>query len=150
MKDHQITELVNSLTKTAETFSRSQSLRERIKGDVMEALKAPEGKEHKPPTHPEGQEDWKPDYSVAPRRVVSAAMMRDGRIITGARHFDRIMKAQMEATEGLKWWNSCEQGFIDQFGDFMSREVAWVVAVHQKQIFQQCSAPGTLYSENLY
>jgi hypothetical protein len=42
---------------------------------------------------------WKPDYSVTPRRVVCAAMLKEGRIITGARHFDEIMRRQMEATE---------------------------------------------------
>ena len=90
------------------------------------------------------------DYSKVPRRVVCAAMLKDGRIITGARHFDKVMRAQMELTEGLKWWRSCSQGFIDQFGDFMTREEAWVVAMHQKQIFRQVSTPGCLYSENLY
>ena len=94
--------------------------------------------------------DWKPDYTVTPRRVVCAAMLKEGRIITGARHFDKIMRAQMTASEGIAWWRDCKQGFIDQFGDFMSRSEAWVVAVDQSQIRQEVSSPGKLYSENLY
>lgn len=94
--------------------------------------------------------DWKPDYTITPRRIVCAAMWKEGRIITGARHFDKVMRQQMEASEGLAWWRSCEQGFIDQFGDFINRSEAWKIAEDQKQILMEVSAPGTLYSENLY
>ena len=93
---------------------------------------------------------WRPDYSVTPRLVVCAAMLKEGRIVTGARHFDKIMRAQMEASEGIAWWKSCKQGFIDQFGDFMDRTEAWNVAIAQGQIRREVSGPGTLYSENLY
>jgi hypothetical protein len=94
--------------------------------------------------------EWKPDYKLAPQRVVCAAMFKEGRIITGARHFDKVMVAQMKASEGLAWWRSCQQGFIDQFGDFMTREEAWVVAETNGQIFRDVSTAGCLYSENLY
>ena len=96
-------------------------------------------------------DEWKPDYSVTPRRVVCAAMLKDCRIITGARHFDKVMRSQMEATEGVNWWKSCKQGFIDQFGDFMTREEAWTAAVDQEQIHRRCGGDDPcLYSENLY
>lgn len=98
----------------------------------------------------EKEEEWKPDYSVTPRRIVCAAMEKEGRIICGARHFDKIMRAQMEATEGVRWWKDCEQGFIDQFGDFINREEAWNIAVDRGQIYREVSYVGTLYSENLY
>jgi hypothetical protein len=94
--------------------------------------------------------EWKPDYSVTPRRIVCAAMFKEGRVITGARHYDKIMRAQMLASEGIAWWRSCKQGFIDQFGDFLDRQEAWKIADEQGQISREVSAPGTLYSENLY
>jgi hypothetical protein len=93
---------------------------------------------------------WRPDYSVAPQRVVCAAMYKEGRIVTGARHFDKLMLAQMKNSEGISWWRSAESGFIDQFGDFMGRQHAWQVAEQQGQILREVSSPGTLYSENLY
>lgn len=101
-------------------------------------------------TPPINSAEWRPDYSVTPRRIVCAAMFKDGRIITGARHYDKIMRAQMEASEGIAWWRSCTQGFIDQFGDFLNREDAWKIAKAGRQIKRQVSTPGTLYSENLY
>lgn len=96
--------------------------------------------------------EWKPDYTLTPRRVVCAAVRKGDRIITGARHFDKIMRAQIKAAEGFDFWKGggVEQGFIDQFGDFMDRKTAWSVARDQDQIRQEVSAPGTLYSENLY
>ena len=93
---------------------------------------------------------WRPDYRVRQRRVVSAAMRKDGRLIVGPRHFDKVMRAQMRATEGIKWWRSCEQGFIDQFGDFMTREEAWEVAEAADQLLRDCGTSGRLYSEHLY
>lgn len=94
--------------------------------------------------------EWKPDYNVTPRRIVCAAMRKEDRIITGTRHFDKIMRAQMKASEGIPWWKDCHQGFIDQFGDFLTREEAWTIAINQNQIHRDVSCPGTLYSENLY
>ena len=95
--------------------------------------------------------EWKPDYSVTPRRVVCAAIRKEGRILAGARHFDKVMRAQIEASEGMGWWKlGAEQGFIDQFGDFLTREEAWSVARIENQIIKEVSSPGTLYSENLY
>jgi hypothetical protein len=94
--------------------------------------------------------EWKPDYTITPRRIVCAAMSKEGRIVTGARHFDKVMRNQMEASEGVKWWKDCEQGFIDQFGDFLNRDEAWIVAEEQEQIRRDVGTTGHLYSENLY
>ena len=99
-------------------------------------------------THPANS--WRPDYSITPRRVVCAAIFKEGQIVTGARHSDKVISSQMAAINGRKWWRGATQGFIDQFGDFMTREEAWVVAVDQGQIFREVSSPGKLYSENLY
>ena len=95
------------------------------------------------------EEEWKPDYSVTPRRIVCAANRhRDsGRIICGARHWDNIMRSQVKEGEKFTGW---DQGFIDQFGDFLDRQEAWIVAAEQDQIRRLVSATGTLYSENLY
>lgn len=97
-----------------------------------------------------GATEWKPDYSVTPRRIVCAAMRKEGRIVTGARHYDKVMRSQMEAAEGLVWWRGCRQGFIDQFGDFIDREEAWKIAEEQEQIRRDVASKGVLFSENLY
>lgn len=94
--------------------------------------------------------EWKPDYSVTPRRVVCAANRHKtkGIIICGARHWDKLMRGQVNAMgeKPIGW----DQGFVDQFGDWMDREEAWKVATDQNQITREVSSPGTLYSENLY
>lgn len=44
-----------------------------------------------------------------------------------------------------------EQGFIDQFGEFMTRKEAWTVAEAAGQIkYPKDYCKGTLYSEDLY
>lgn len=99
------------------------------------------------------QEEWKPDYSVTPRWIVCAAIKHKetGRIITGARHFDTIMRDQIDASEGIASWRGSPQGFIDQLGNFLDREEAWIVAIEQDQIRRCCGGDdGTLFSENLY
>lgn len=102
-------------------------------------------KEQDDPPH----DDWTPDPSL--RRVVCAANRnRDsGRLICGPRHWDRTMRQQRHPEESFNNW---DQGFIDQFGIFMSREEAYEVAERQGQIRQQCGpeAGRTLYSEHLY
>lgn len=95
--------------------------------------------------------DWKPDYTVTPRWVVCAALRKEGRIVTGARHYDGVMRQQIAAAEGHAWWRGCEQGFIDQFGDFLTREEAWEVAKERGQIRRPVdTSPGWLFSEHLY
>lgn len=44
-----------------------------------------------------------------------------------------------------------DEGFIDQFGNFLTREEAHVIAVKQNQIIRRCGGDESrLYSENLY
>lgn len=94
---------------------------------------------------------WKPNYDLTPRIIVCAAIQKEGRIITGARHYDKIMHQQIAASEGKDFWKAkAEQGFIDQFGDFIDRREAWKIAEKQNQIKRKVSSPGILYSENLY
>ena len=87
------------------------------------------------------------------RRVVCAAIRYggcEGVTFLGPRHFDSTMIAMIE-----KWPHPLpapkEQGFIDQFGAFMSREAALKVATEAGQIIRRCGGDDTrLFSENLY
>ena len=40
--------------------------------------------------------------------------------------------------------------FVNQFGDYLTREQAWVIAEKNGQIIRDVSCAGTLYSENLF
>jgi hypothetical protein len=47
--------------------------------------------------------------------------------------------------------DQCVQGFLDQWGEFMTREEAHGVATRQRQILRRCGGDeGRLFSENLY
>lgn len=94
------------------------------------------------------------------RRVVCAANKYvshfDGKviIIAGARHYDTVMRSQIEALDKSYWHlikHTEVQGFIDQRGEFMTREEAWQVAFRAGQIVRRCGGDGSrLFSENLY
>lgn len=94
--------------------------------------------------------------SFRPQVVVCAAN-RDTRtnlIICGARHWDRLMSAQADAT-GLRDEGSKirfeEQGFIDQYGNFLTREEAKIIARKAGQIIpERDGGDSKLYSEELY
>lgn len=48
-------------------------------------------------------------------------------------------------------WQHYEQGFIDQFGNFLTRKEAWVIAEQQNQLYRKDGTEhGILYSENIY
>jgi hypothetical protein len=86
-------------------------------------------------------------------RIVSAAnRLECGLIFTGARHCDELMRAQAKAAN--KKLTRSEQGFVDQKGNFYSREDAWKIAIRNNQIIYRVGGDtangGTLYSENLY
>jgi hypothetical protein len=111
------------------------------------------------------ESDWKPDYTVTPRRIVCAANCRraDGLIVCGARHWDKLMRGQINAMGGgtFAGW---DQGFVDQFGDWIDRKEAWKIADAQGQIMRptghetgrlipraaNIGDDGYLFSENLY
>ena len=94
---------------------------------------------------------WKENNLIKPvSRVVCAANRNreSGRIICGARHWDNIMRSQKLESEN---WGGWDQGFINQFGEFLTRQEAWVVAKEQEQIRYIChEGQEILYSENLY
>lgn len=89
------------------------------------------------------------------RTIVCAAMRHlvSGSIICSPRHFDALCRMTMlEHTEVS--WADAEQGFVDQYCVFLSRETSWQIAFDGKQIVRRCGGDtangGTLYSENLY
>lgn len=87
------------------------------------------------------------------QRVVCAALRMPGmdRIICGPRHYDPIMRAQIEAHDAPEHWRGSEQGFVDNYGTFLTREEAYVVAKAARQIRRRCGGDdGVLFSENLY
>ncbi len=90
----------------------------------------------------------------APRIVCAASRFKDGLIIASPRHSDATFRAVVErlAKAGADPLEGCvdEQGFIDQYGAFHSREEAWKIAEAQGQIIDGNWGRGVLYSENLY
>lgn len=90
------------------------------------------------------------------RRVVCAANrhMETGVIVCGARHFDDLMRQAIRAMNDGDWdtsWNCAEEGFVDNFGNFLTRNEAMVMARKNGQILYDAGWSKTdLYSENLY
>jgi hypothetical protein len=97
------------------------------------------------------------------RRVVCAANrlvemwmgLTPGRatyIVCGPRHFDPTMRAQIALRpEGKDVWARSEQGFIDQWGTFMTREEAMQVAKAAGQLLYTEDLPTEwLDSSHLY
>lgn len=82
------------------------------------------------------------------RRVSMAANIVDGRLIIGNRHFCPLMEMQIDSLQ-LDYHKHdirFDQGFVDQWGIFMSRQEAWDVAKAHgqiKEVFQE----GVLFSE---
>jgi len=95
---------------------------------------------------------WTKNNLIKPAsRIVCAANRHkeSGRIVCGARHWDNVMRSQKLESETFNNW---DQGFINQFGEWLNREEAWVIAEEQGQIRNLCydKQTGYLFSENLY
>lgn len=91
----------------------------------------------------------------AVRKVVCAACYEpeSGIIFCGPRHFDEVMRAQVEAAGMMDRSGNMIQGFVDQHGIFMERELALVVVLMSGQPFDPVRNGGNgldLYSEGLY
>uniref|UniRef100_A0AAU8KXG1 Uncharacterized protein n=1 Tax=Serratia phage Kevin TaxID=3161161 RepID=A0AAU8KXG1_9CAUD len=90
------------------------------------------------------------------RRVIVAAACKYGDvIITGARHYDRVMHGQLKAfseDSEVRMMKRGEviQGFIDNQGNFLNREEALVVAREAGQIRYKHGPEYELFSEDLY
>ena len=88
------------------------------------------------------------DEQLKARRIVCAAILHreTKELICGARHHNCLHSKFRNKLAG-----GYEQGFIDQFNKFLTREEAWMVAHRQKQIVNRCGGDDRrLYSENLY
>jgi hypothetical protein len=95
--------------------------------------------------------DWSSLTNQDTQRIVCAANRnkKTGLVICGARHFDYIMQNAIAALDQSGEWVDCDQGFIDQWGNFIDRKQAWRIALRQGQLKTQ-HASKTLYSEDLY
>lgn len=113
-----------------------------------------------------------------PRVVCAANRAPDGHVVLGIRHCDKFMReahrlptlyphpgggklsaagkvvtlaeaANLERSRRQAY--ARDQGFVDQYGNFLSRTTAWKLAKHNNQIIRDTGdANGELYSENLY
>lgn len=94
------------------------------------------------------------DVSVRRRVVCSAVQYPYGIMLVGPRHFDAVMRDQYYRFFTLGTAPGAEagvQGFLDQHGEFMTREEAHKVATEAGQIIRRCGGDdGRLFSENLY
>ena len=90
-----------------------------------------------------------------PQWIVCAAIRKNDRIMCGPRHYDHIMRKQIAASEGQLWWKSSidngivDQGFIDQYGNYLTRDEAFALAKINNQIVRD-EFHTQLYSEMLY
>lgn len=89
------------------------------------------------------------------KRVVVCAAVKfvNNSVVCSARHYDERMRETLRRL-GVGQRSEVEQGFVDQWGSFMSRREAWGVAAAAGQILRRVGGDtadgGTLYSENLY
>jgi hypothetical protein len=93
-----------------------------------------------------------------PRIVCAAIRAVDGELLLGIRHYSRDMHRQIEQRgDGEKFMNRLDQdqGFVDQLGNWHSREDAYWIAKNNDQIVRpEACGNGLngpkLYSEGLY
>jgi hypothetical protein len=81
-------------------------------------------------------------------------------VLCSPRHWDTTFRTALEMIQEDKHKpTSMTQGFIDQFGNFLTREEAWVIAEKNGQIRFRCGGDeflrdgkiiNKLFSENLY
>ncbi|WES09935.1 hypothetical protein [Salmonella phage SWJM-01] len=97
-----------------------------------------------------------PDPTKFDRRVVAAANKYGDVIVVSARHHDKLMNTQLKRLKEagiIETTHTREQGFIDNYGQWMSREEAAVVAREAGQT-NQVRLKNTpfkeLFSEDLY
>lgn len=89
------------------------------------------------------------------RAIVCAAIRaEDGSLVLGIRHYSQDMFDQIEQRgdrEKFYHRGSTNQGFVDQYGIYLTRREAFVVAESANQINNYDACPDyTLYSEGLY
>lgn len=98
------------------------------------------------------------DEQKATQRVVCAALRIKELMIIGPRHYDAVMQKVIEThVYCYRDWSNAEQGFIDQWGNFLTRTEAWLIAFRAGQILRFVGNQNPrelmaqeLFSENLY
>ena len=100
------------------------------------------------------------EVTTPARRVVCAAIRAaDGELLLGIRHYSMDMHRQIEQRrDGHKFTHRMDedQGFVDQFGNWLSRADAYALAKANGQLYRPASCGmgidgvHKLYSEGLY
>jgi glutamate racemase len=100
---------------------------------------------------------WEDNNIPKPQQIVVCAAVRleqDGEVylITGARHFDKVMNNIIRCLPMELKWTNADQGFINQFGEFLTREEAFKVVQENGQPFsaERNRDKKDLFSEGLY
>lgn len=93
-------------------------------------------------------------YVLESKRRVACAAIKcdDGTVVTGSRHFSPDMRRLMARIYGPEYWkHEVEQGFIDNRGEWLTREQAFHLARESGQC-PHLPSEGTacLFSEDLY
>jgi hypothetical protein len=108
--------------------------------------------------------DYAPPKGCNPRKIICAANRYGDLIIPSARHHDKRMNhiitafgGRSKLLEGIHYENldefRKEQGFIDQYGDYWTREQAMdIVKMNEQTIINEARIGDAkrLYSEHLY
>lgn len=89
------------------------------------------------------------------KRIVCAAVKyTNGPMLVGPRHFDEVMQKQYTSFRINFTEEKAIQGFLDNAGNFHTREEAWVIAMAANQVIYRTGGDtingGRLFSENLY
>jgi hypothetical protein len=96
---------------------------------------------------------WVASHNYPNRIVIAANRYEDGLMILGVRHNGIEMHKQLALLMSLGKTPTGKpvQGFMDIFGQFKTREEAWIIANEAGQILPgRDKTPGTLYSETIY
>jgi len=100
---------------------------------------------------------WTDNGLIKPQQIVVCAANRfNDVILCGARHFDSVMRNQIqhmdEEFKPLRKNERWEQEFINQFGEFLTREEALQVVKESGQPFNadRNGSDTELFSEGLY
>jgi len=72
-------------------------------------------------------------------------------IVASPRHWDKTAHSIVDRLKDTPTIDDETQGFIDQYGVFMTRQEAHVIATRKNQIVRRCGGDDhKLFSENLY
>lgn len=101
----------------------------------------------------EEHQTWVQSHNFPNRIVIAANLYQCGTVILGVRHNGIEMNKQiaMLISVGKKPEGKAVQGFMDIFGQFKTREEAWIIANEAGQILPgKDKTPGILFSETIY